>query len=88
MGEFMENYIEVLAYLAGLDPEENDDEAEIEACLQNEYGINYSEAEVLVHKLFEALNVGRSPLTDKVYVGFSVEDKEGRGFWLAKKEMK
>lgn len=84
----MGDYTEVLSYLAGLNPEEDDDEGMIEAHLQEKYGISYSEAEDLVHKLFEALNVGRSPLTDTIYVGFSVEDEQGRGFWLAKKEVK
>jgi hypothetical protein len=41
----MDDYVEVLSYLAGLDPEENDDEEEIELHLREKYGINYSEAE-------------------------------------------
>lgn len=85
----MVDYTEVLAYLAGLNPEENDDLGEIEAHLQDKYGISdISVMEEIVDKLFNVINVARSPLTDTVYIGFSVEDEQGRGFWLAKKEVK
>lgn len=84
----MPDYTEVLAYLAELDPEETDDLGEIEACLQDKYGISdLSIMEEIVDKLFNAIHIGKSPLTGNVYKGFSIENN-GQGFWLAKKEIK
>lgn len=74
---------ETALFLLGLNEEENEDEREIECKLEEEFGMNFSQLADVLGKLLLAIDVGRSPLTGKLYKGFA-----NGGCWLAKVEIK
>ena len=60
---------------------EDFDEYELENWLFNEYEIDFESFEKLINVLVPLIEVGKSPLTEKIYQGFAVD-----GHWLIKKE--
>lgn len=74
---------ELAAHLCDLDYDEIDaDTSIIEEALYNKYELSLEKFHDLVDKLIDMIDVGKSPVTDKVYKGFTKD-----GAWIVKKEI-
>ncbi len=61
----------------------NKDADEVEEAIENMYNIDYDSFIELISAIVPLVNVGQSPLTQKVYKGFAVDNT-----WLVKEEVK
>ncbi len=75
---FMSEHYELAMVLTGRDPdneEQFNDEDGLYEDLFDKYGIEFDAFEALIGDLLPLIEVGKSPLTDKMYKGFG---KDGR----------
>ncbi len=62
----------------------SNDESIIDSAIQEKYGVDIEQYERIVTDLVERIDIAVSPLTEKVYIGFS--DKKN-GIWFIKKNI-
>ena len=72
--DYIEDYKEVSEF-------DENNESDLEALLYYSYEINIEDFEKLINVLVPLIEVGKSPLTEKIYQGFAID-----GHWLIKKE--
>lgn len=70
-----------LEELAG---EDGEYESRLWNLFYNQFGIEVSDFAKLINALVPLIEVGKSPLTEKIYKGFANTDKK---FWLVKMEV-
>ena len=73
-------YEDLARYLCDVDL---DDDTDIEEILYERFQMEFSEFARMTDKLLNLITVAESPLSKKVYKGFS----DGQGLWLVKKEV-
>ena len=80
---------ELACELTGLDYDEIDaDHNTIEQAIYDSFNTDIESLERIVKKLLPMIDSARSGLTGKMYKGFAKVDEDGRGYWLAKIEVK
>ena len=78
---------ELAAHLIGIG-DEFEDEDEVWEKLYDEHELTQESFCWLINELVPLIDVGKSPLTDTIYKGFSQELKNGLKMWLVKMEVK
>jgi len=72
---------ELGAHLCGLDADTHNDTDDVDRALYEKFEINFEQFKNIVSKILSGINVGISPLTDRIMIGISDEEKS---MWLVK----
>lgn len=76
---------ELAAHLCGLQDKDDYDISDLDDGLMEKYDISFEQFEKLMRVLWPMVDLGVSPLTNSVFIGFT--HKEGaNGMWLAKRD--
>ena len=74
--------LELAAHLLGIDEDADDLDEQVEQKIYDKYQIEFQCFRMLAADLLPLCDVGQSPITKKLFRGFSIrEEKHGR--WLA-----
>ena len=66
----------------GYEIDDDLDISELEEILYNECDMNFDQLYLIIEKLLPLCQIGKSPLTDKVYQGFAKDN-----LWIIKREI-
>jgi hypothetical protein len=85
------DYMDVADVVSGIvnkTPVENDDfYSKVEDILYERYEVSEENFKKILRDLLGLLVAGQSPITGETHVGFGLEDEQGNGFFLLKKEV-